>query len=69
MTTALPQAARSLFDSEHKQFRDTVRTFIAREIISNLERWEEQHLVDRSAWVAAGKQGLIGIAVPEEYGG
>jgi alkylation response protein AidB-like acyl-CoA dehydrogenase len=60
---------RPLFDSEHEQFRDAVRTFMAREILPNLERWDEQHLVDRSAWLAAGKQGLLGIAVPEQYGG
>nr|MDT0667061.1 acyl-CoA dehydrogenase family protein [Micromonospora sp. DSM 115978] len=69
MRAAAPRTSRGLFDREHEQFRDSVREFIAREIVPNQERWEEQHLVDRSVWTAAGKQGLIGIAAPVEHGG
>jgi alkylation response protein AidB-like acyl-CoA dehydrogenase len=35
----------------------------------NLEAWDEQRLIDRSVWIAAGKQGLLGLAVPEHLGG
>jgi alkylation response protein AidB-like acyl-CoA dehydrogenase len=34
-----------------------------------MERWEEDRLIDRDTWLAAGKQGLLGLAVPEQYGG
>jgi long-chain-acyl-CoA dehydrogenase len=32
-------------------------------------RWDEDRLVDRGAWLAAGAQGVLGIRVPEEHGG
>jgi long-chain-acyl-CoA dehydrogenase len=46
-----------------------VRQFIAREVVPNQQRWEQERLVDRSVWTAAGRQGLLGIAAPEQYGG
>ncbi|SPX89664.1 acyl-CoA dehydrogenase [Mycobacterium xenopi] len=35
----------------------------------NAEKWERERIVDRSAYVAAGKYGLIGFNMPERYGG
>ncbi len=60
---------RELFTAEHEAFRETVRTFLAKEVIPHHERWEQAGIVDREAWLAAGRQGLLGLAVPEEYGG
>ncbi|NGN66855.1 acyl-CoA dehydrogenase [Streptomyces sp. A7024] len=60
---------RKLFTQEHDAFRDTVRTFIEREVTPHYEQWNRDGIVSRDAWRAAGKQGLLGIAVPEEYGG
>ncbi|MGH3349813.1 MAG: acyl-CoA dehydrogenase family protein [Nocardioides sp.] len=58
-----------LFESDHEEFREVVREFVTREVEPNLERWDEQRLIDRETWLAAGRQGLLGLAVPEEYGG
>ncbi len=33
------------------------------------EKWEREKFVDRGVWLEAGKQGFLGMAVPEEYGG
>ena len=60
---------RELFTGEHEAFRETVRTFLAKEVVPHYDRWEGEGVVDRSAWRAAGRQGLLGIAVPEEFGG
>lgn len=60
---------RDLFTAEHEAFRETVRTFLAKEVLPHHDRWEQEGVVDRSAWLAAGRQGLLGPAVPEEYGG
>ena len=45
------------------------REFIKREVAPHHDRWEEQRLVDRAAWQAAGAAGIIGLAIPEEYDG
>ncbi len=60
---------RELFTAEHEAFRETVRTFLAKEVLPHHARWEQAGVVDRQAWLAAGRQGLLGLAVPEEYGG
>ncbi|WP_405713764.1 acyl-CoA dehydrogenase family protein [Streptomyces xanthophaeus] len=54
---------------EHLDFRDMVRAFVEREIVPFHADWERAGLVDREVWRSAGKHGLLGIDVPEEYGG
>ena len=60
---------RTFFEGDHEAYRHAVREFLAREVEPHYERWEDDRLVDRSAWLAAGKSGIIGLAVPEEFGG
>jgi alkylation response protein AidB-like acyl-CoA dehydrogenase len=60
---------RTLFDQDHEDFRDVVREFINREVVPHQEAWDEAHLIDRGVYAAAGKQGIIGIAIPEQWGG
>ncbi|QGK71228.1 acyl-CoA dehydrogenase [Allosaccharopolyspora coralli] len=60
---------RDLFDSEHEAFRETARTFVAKELVPHVDEWEQAGVVSRDAWRAAGAQGLLGMAVDERYGG
>ncbi len=60
---------RDIFDAEHDAFRDLARTFIAKEITPFHEQWERDGQVSRDVWLAAGRAGLLGTDVPEEYGG
>lgn len=60
---------RQIFTEEHDAFRETVRTFLSKEVLPHYEQWERDGIVSREAWLAAGRQGLLGLAVPEEYGG
>ncbi|UGY95286.1 acyl-CoA dehydrogenase family protein [Streptomyces gobiensis] len=60
---------REIFTEDHDAFRETVRTFLAKEVTPHHEQWERDGVVSRDAWLAAGRQGLLGLAVPEEYGG
>jgi alkylation response protein AidB-like acyl-CoA dehydrogenase len=60
---------RLIFEPEHEQLRETTRRYIEREVAPNAEKWERDRIVDRSAYVAAGKYGLIGFNMPEKYGG
>lgn len=60
---------RTLFTRDHEDFRASVRQFVEREVVPNQAKWEEQRLVDRDTWRAAGRQGLVGLGVDERYGG
>ena len=50
-------------------FRDSVRSFVRNEIGPHAERWNEQGVVDREAFLKAGEMGILCMWVPEEYGG
>ncbi|HEX6467592.1 MAG TPA: acyl-CoA dehydrogenase family protein [Streptosporangiaceae bacterium] len=60
---------REIFTEEHTAFRDMVRSFIEKEIAPFHEQWEKDGVVSRDVWLAAGRQGLLGIDIDEEYGG
>jgi alkylation response protein AidB-like acyl-CoA dehydrogenase len=59
----------ALYEAEHEAFRAMVRDFLAKEVVPHHEEWEQAGIVDRSVWLKAGEQGLLGMDVPEEYGG
>src|SRR3954467_2211488 len=58
-----------LYEASHVAFRAMVRDFLAKEVVPHHEAWAEAGIVDRSVWLKAGEQGLLGMDVPEEYGG
>jgi len=60
---------RDIFEAEHDAFRDLARSFVAKEIVPQHARWEADGQVSREVWLAAGQAGLLGMDVPEEYGG
>lgn len=60
---------REIFDADHHAFREMVTTFVDKEIRPHHKRWEEQGVVDRDVWTAAGRAGLLGMSVAERYGG
>ena len=59
----------ALYEVEHEAFRAMVRDFLAKEVVPHHPAWEEAGMVDRSVWLKAGEQGLLGMDVSEEYGG
>jgi acyl-CoA dehydrogenase len=60
---------RLIFDEDHDMFRDATRRFMQAEVEPHIERWREQGICDKDAFLKAGEQGLLGMWVPEEYGG
>ena len=59
----------SLYEADHDDFRASVRTFVEKEIAPFHDQWERDSIVPREVWEKAGALGLLGFAVPEEYGG
>jgi len=60
---------RHIFEEEHEMFRDSVRSFFINEIQPHADRWAEQEIVDREAFLKAGEQGLLCMWADEKYGG
>lgn len=60
---------RSVFTMDHEQFRSSVRSFLAREVLPNVDSYAENKLIPRQVWHEAAKQGILGLEIPEAYGG
>lgn len=60
---------RTIFEDEHRMFRDAFRKFAEQEIAPHHHHWEQDGIVPRELWLKAGQYGFLGMDVPEEYGG
>ena len=60
---------RPIFDEDHDAFRQSCRTFVDRALRPNQEKHIANHEFGREVWLELGKQGFLGLNVPEEYGG
>jgi alkylation response protein AidB-like acyl-CoA dehydrogenase len=60
---------RTVFTSEHDAFRAKVRAFVEEDVAPHYDAWEADHQPSRDFWLRAGEVGLLGVGVPEEYGG
>jgi alkylation response protein AidB-like acyl-CoA dehydrogenase len=60
---------RRLFEIEHDEFRESVRAFLAKEVVPHLEAWDAAGIVPRELFTSAGAVGFLGMAIPEEFGG
>ncbi|MBB3166874.1 acyl-CoA dehydrogenase family protein [Simiduia aestuariiviva] len=61
--------ARTIYQPEHEQFRDSVAKFLEAEAVPFHSEWEKQGSVDRDLWRKAGAQGFLGATIPEADGG
>lgn len=64
-----PAMKRKLFEEDHEMFREMAAEFNARAVAPHYAQWDQDHMMSRELWTAAGEQGLLGLAVPEEFGG
>lgn len=60
---------RTLYESDHEDFREAFRAFVEKEIVPNEERWARDGIVSRELFSTAGRSGFLGMDVPETYGG
>ena len=60
---------REIYDEDHEAFRSSVREFLERSVIPNVEQHAIDKAIPREFWLEAGKQGFLGLEIPEEYGG
>ena len=54
---------------EYNLFLDSVRKILHQEVAPFYDDWEEAHQVPRELWNKLGEAGLLGVDLPEEYGG
>ncbi len=57
------------FTEEHNLFRKSLQDFLKKEVVPNIEQWEQTGNIDKSIWKKFGDMGFLGISYPEAYGG
>jgi len=62
-------AFQDYFDPSHQMVRDSVRRFVEREILPDIDAWEEAESFPRELYQKAGAAGILGIGYPEALGG
>jgi alkylation response protein AidB-like acyl-CoA dehydrogenase len=60
---------RTIFAAEHDDYRESVRRFLAAEVVPHHLQWEREGIVPRELFAKAARQGLLAMSVPEEFGG
>lgn len=60
---------REIYDDDHESFRESVRRFVEREVLPNVEEWDAEGIVPSQMYARAGELGFVGMAVDERYGG
>ena len=56
-------------DDEQIQVRDMVREWAAREVAPHIREWDAEGKVDRTVIDKLGEAGILGLPIPEKYGG
>ncbi len=73
-TKGLPEAPadRRLvppFTQEHSELRESIRSYVERELTPNVDQWERERWFPDSVIERMGELGFLGLDKPESYGG
>ena len=60
---------REIYDEDHEAFRSSVKEFLDRSVVPHVEQHAADKALPRDFWLEAGKQGFLGLEIPEVYGG
>ncbi|MCS6873343.1 MAG: acyl-CoA dehydrogenase family protein [Pyrinomonadaceae bacterium] len=57
------------FTEEHLALQKTIREFVQKEVAPYIKEWDEKEHFERSIFDKMAELGLLGICIPEKYGG
>ncbi|MCX4426850.1 acyl-CoA dehydrogenase family protein [Streptomyces mirabilis] len=60
---------RELLTADHEAFRQLVREFVAKEVVPHYTEWEHAGRIPRELFEKLGSLGVLGMSIPEAYGG
>jgi len=60
---------RTIYGGDHETFRSSVRGFVEKVLRPRHDEMLQSRTVPRDLWKQAGAQGLLGLSIPEEFGG
>ena len=57
------------YNENQKLIAEMIRSFSAKEIVPNVKQWDDNQIFPVNVFKKLGKLGLMGVLVPQEYGG
>lgn len=60
---------RGIYDADHESFRASVRSLLDRALRPSWDQYLEAKQLPREMWPTFGRQGLLRLQIPEQYGG
>jgi alkylation response protein AidB-like acyl-CoA dehydrogenase len=60
---------RQLYEPDHEAYRQTVREFLARDVVPYQHDWDRDHMIDRAVFARAAQAGIYALQIDECYGG
>ncbi|MFN3851421.1 MAG: acyl-CoA dehydrogenase family protein [Spirosomataceae bacterium] len=57
------------FNEDHQLFRQSIRSFIEKEVVPNATKWEEERHIPKEILKKMGDLGYLGLLFDEKYGG
>ncbi|WP_137292893.1 acyl-CoA dehydrogenase family protein [Nocardioides dongxiaopingii] len=60
---------REIYGEDHEAFRASVKEFLDRSVVPQVEQHAADKALPREFWTAAGAQGFLGLEIPDQYGG
>jgi acyl-CoA dehydrogenase len=60
---------RNLFNDDHEAFRELARDFVTAQVVPAYAEWEKAGRMPREMFAKMGALGMLGMAIPGEYGG
>ncbi|OBI05126.1 acyl-CoA dehydrogenase [Mycolicibacter heraklionensis] len=60
---------RELFTQDHEAFRALARDFVEKHVVPEYPNWEKAGRMPREVFEHLGSLGMLGMAIPEQYGG
>jgi len=67
--SAINQPSTAIYGEDAPLFLDMVQRFLQQEVAPCFDAWEADHQVPRTLWNTFGHAGLLGVDLPEAYGG
>ena len=63
------EVQRTVYRDDHDMLRATARRFFERECLPKQAAWDKAGRTDRETWLKAGREGLLCVTIPVEFGG
>ncbi|CAM3736533.1 acyl-CoA dehydrogenase family protein [Tsukamurella ocularis] len=60
---------RTIYSEDHLQFGSAVRDYLQKQVLPHAEQYIDDKLISRDVWRGLGEQGVLGLEIPESYGG